>query len=631
MADKIPTHQEFDVQKTLNTAIQHHAASRLDEAERIYHTILEAAPEDPRAYQLLGAIAHQRGNNESAVELYEKAIILKPDYADAHYNLGIALREQGKLEEAVASFRQTVTIKPELAQAHSNLGIALQELGAIDEAISSFQMAIAINSEFSEAHSNLGIALQKIEDLDGALASFDAALKINPENAMAHNNLGKALLEQGRLDEAIAHYRKALSIKPDYANAYSNLLLSLNYQPDSTPSEKLETARRFGALMPKHDANAAHPNGRDPNRRLRIGFVSGDFRNHSVAHFLLDVLTQIDTHGFELYAYSTHHKEDQITQQLKGCFATWRRAFGIGPQQLADLIQSDTIDILVDLSGHTANNRLPAFARKPAPVQVTWMGYSGTTGLSEMDYILCDEWVIPAEEENAYAENPWRLPDGYLCYSASGLDVRIDAPPFEENACITFGSFNNLSKMSDATVKCWANLLLALHGSQLMLKSKQLGQEAVRENVMKRFEAHGVRSDQLILEGRTPDQSEHLARYNKVDIALDPFPYCGTTTTAEALCMGVPVITLRGKGFVSHVGESILNNIGHTEWIADTPEDYVSKAVYLAARYAELRDLRQSLRDSVKASPLCDASRFARNLETAFRGMWKNWCGSKTG
>lgn len=616
-----------DIQQSLNIAVRHHSAGRLAEAERIYQEILRADPNEPRALQLLGAIAHQMGKNDIAVDLFTKALAIKPDYVDACYNLGIALRELGELDKAADSYRKALSIKPDLAEAHSSLGVTLQDLGQMDEAVASFRKAVAIKPDFAEAHSNLGIALQKLWKLDEAVACFHQSLKIKPDYAEAHNNLGKALTEQGRLDEAFASYRKALDIKPDYAKAHSNLLLSLNYHPDYGPSEKLEEARRFGDVAAsRSSAVSNHPNIRDPNRRLKVGFVSGDFRIHSVSHFLRGILPLINAGEFELYAYSTHHKEDDVTLQLRKCFAEWRKVVGDSVDKLIETIVADEIDILIDLSGHSAGNRLPVFARKPAPVQVTWLGYSGATGLHAIDYILCDRWVIPPGEEEYYTETPWRLPDGYLCFSAPGAGVQSDVAPNESNFHITFGSFNNISKISDPTVACWAKILRAVPDSRLLLKAKQLEDETVRQGIWDRFAGFGVARERVILKGRIPTPAEHLALYNHVDIALDPFPYCGTTTTAEALWMGVPVVTLRGRGFVSRVGESILNNIGKSAWVTGSPDDYVETAVNLAANQSELNSLRRGLRETVLTSPLCDAPRFARHLEDALRGMWRNWC-----
>ena len=657
----LPEQQTLTLQQALNLAVQHHNGGRLPEAEIIYQQILQADPNQPDALHLLGLLAHQGGKSDIAVDLITKALTIKPDYTEAYNSLAIALKRLGRLDEAVASYHKALTInpdyieaynnlgnalkelgrlddavdsynkalvlKPDYAEAHYNLGLALRQLGQLDDAVDSYNKAVDLKPDYAEAHNNLGIAFKDLGKLDEAIASFHKAVALNPDYAEAHNSFGNALKEQGKLDEAVARYRKAINLKPDYAEAHSNLIMTLTYAVDHTPKESLAQARHYGAIVAARATPAgSHSNLPDPARRLRVGLVSGDFRDHSVSYFLEDILSEIDKEKLEIFAYSTFAKEDDRTARLKSIVANWRKVAGISDKKLAKDIVDDGIDILVDLSGHTAHNRLPLFSWKPAPIQVTWLGYGGTTGVEAMDYIFCDRLIIPPSDEAYYVEKPWRLPDIWVCFSSPDLDIDVGALPALANGHITFGSFNNLTKMTNRTVACWARVLQAVPDSRLLLKAMQLGDATVQEETYAGFEAHGIDRQRLTFRGRSPGKDEYFRTYNEMDIALDPFPYCGGTTSIEALWMGTPVLTLKGDSFVSHMGESILHNVGLDDWIADTPEDYIEKATAFASDFENLSTLRKELRNQLLTSPLCNPHRFAHNLEDALRGMWKEWC-----
>jgi protein O-GlcNAc transferase len=482
----------------------------------------------------------------------------------------------------------------------------LHDIGKPNEAIASFHKALAINPDFVEARCSLGNVFKELGKLNEAAASYQQALAIAPDYAAAHSNLGNALKGLGRLEEAAACYRKALAIKPGYAEARSNLVFTLGYDPEVSGADILQEAKQWQVQCGFTGEIPEHQNAPDPERQLRVGLVSGDLRHHSVSYFLKDVLSKLDARKLELFAYATFAKEDEMTARLKSIVPHWRQVSGRSDQQLTDDIRADGIDILIDLSGHTGHNRLAVFSRKPAPVQVTWMGYGGTTGVDAMDYILCDPQVLPPAEEAHYTEQPWRLPEVWMCFSPPDLEIDAGPPPAVAGGSITFGSFNNLTKVSSHTVTCWARVLEAVPGSRLVLKALQLGDATVQDAIVARFAAAGIDRQRLTFHGRFADPADHLRAYRKIDIALDPFPYSGGTTTAEALWMGTPVLTLKGERYVAHMGESLVHNAA-----ADLPA--------LAA-------LRGSLRGQLLASPVCDAPRFASNLEDAFRGMWRQWC-----
>ena len=493
------------------------------------------------------------------------------------------------------------------------------------EAEASFRRALEIKPDYAEAHSNLGVTLREQGRLTEAEASYRRALEIKPDYAEAHSNLGNILLEQGRPTEAEASYRRALKIKPDYAEAHSNLLFALNYTDSHHHAYRLEEAYRYGQMAAGKVGKRfaawrclPHP------ERLRVGLVSGDLRNHPVGYFLESVLAQVTSSRLELIAYPTDSKVDELTARIKPYFSAWKSLVGQSDEAAARLIHADGVHLLLDLSGHTEKNRLPIFAWKPAPVQASWLGYFATTGLAEMDFLLGDPYNTPAEEAGQFTETIWRLPESHLCFTPPDVALEVGPLPALSFSSITFGCFNKLTKMNDNVVALWAKVLQAVPHSRLLLKARQLNDLRVRDITRQRFAAAGITSDRLLLEGGSP-RAEYLKAYNRVDIALDPFPYPGGTTSVEGLWMGVPVITRRGDRFLSHQGESIVNNAGLVDWIAANDDDYVAKAVLHATNLSGLAALRTTLRRQVLASPLCDAPRFARHMATALWGMWERW------
>ena len=600
-----------------------------DAAEESLRRVVALAPEHAAALQSLGVIAAQRGDFAHAETLLRRALELQPDCAEAHYNLGTLLMEAKRRPEAEASFRRALEIKPDYAEAHYNLGILLMETKRLPEAEASFRRASEISPDFAYAHSNLGVALKDLGQLDDAVASFRRALEINPDYANAHNNLGLALTDLGQLDNAMASYQRALVINPDLAVAHSNLLFTHNYLSDQPATMSLEEAQRFGDLA----ARQARPftnwrNVPETGRCLRVGLVSGDLRDHPVGYFvesILAALTSTASGRLELIAYYNHSRIDALAERIKVSCHDWHSAVGLSDESLARQIRDDGIDILIDLSGHTAHNRLTMFAWKPAPVQVSWLGYFATTGVAAIDYFIADPWTLPEAEEIYFTEKIWRLPETRLCFTAPDVEVQVAPLPALANNYITFGCFNSLAKMNDTVVALWGRVLASVPNSRLFLKAKQLDEASVRQNTVERFAAFGVAGDRLILEGHS-SRAEYLAAYNRVDIALDPFPFTGGTTSAEGLWMGVPVLTLEGEHFLSRQGIGLLMNVGLPSWIAADEDDYVARAVSHASDLQGLAALRNGLREQVLASPLFDAPRFARHFEAAMRGMWQEWC-----
>ena len=600
------------------------------EAEASLRRALEIKKDFPEAHSNLGNALKEQGRLAEAEASHRCALAIAPEYADAHNNLGVALQAQGRLAEAEASYRCALELKRNFAEAQCNLGVTLQKQGRLAEAEASHRCALAMKPDYAQAHNNLGVTLQEQDRLAEAQACYGRALEINPDYVEAHCNLGNTLKDQGSLAEAEASYRRALEIKPDYADAHSNLLFTMNYAPGYDASRSLEEAREYGRrVVAKVAARFSSWQCVARPERLRVGLVSGDLHNHPVGYFLEGVLAHIDPARFELIAYPTRPREDELTARLRAHLARWQPLFGRSDEAAANLIHADGVHLLLDLSGHTAHNRLPVFAWKPAPVQASWLGYFATTGVAAIDYLIADPWTVPQAEETQFTEQIWRLPETRWCFTAPQVNATVSPLPALTEGHITFGCFNNLTKMNDDVVALGARVLEAVPHSRLYLKTKQLAESSLRDRVLERFAARGIGGERLILEGPAP-RADYLAAYGRVDIALDPFPFTGGTTSAEALWMGVPVLTLAGEHLVSRQGVGLLMNAGLPDWIAADHDDYVARAVAHTANLEPLAALRSGLRAQVLVSPLFDAPRFARHLEQALWGMWQRGQKPKT-
>ncbi|HMD54065.1 MAG TPA: tetratricopeptide repeat protein [Phycisphaerae bacterium] len=647
------------IEDVLDAAIKHHQAGRFAAAESIYHEILAQHPEHADTLHLLGVLATQAGQNKLAVHYIGRAITinpkspifynnlgsallmmgshdlaaasfrsalqLKPDYAQAHTNLGNVLKDQNQLEQAVECYRAALRFKPDLFEAYNNLGNALQALGRSEEAAAAYRDAITLKPDYAEAFNNLGVALTGLGRLDAGIAAYHAALEIKKDYPEAYNNLGSALKDQGRIDEAIDAYRTCSQIRPDLAQVHSNYVYNLLFHPDyddqKTHIELEEWNRRHA--VPLKNFIQPFANRPDPERRLRIGYVSPDFRRHVIGWNLLPLLQQHDRKMFEIFCYSNVAKPDEFTQRFHGLSDGWRDITTIDDQRAAQMIRQDGIDILVDLAMHMAGNRLLVFARKPAPIQVTFMGYPGTTGLETMDYRLTDQYLDPPEPQEAfYTEQSIRLPDTFWCYSSQNEESKPNDLPAIKNGFVTFGCLNNFCKVNDGVLKLWARVLSAIPHSRLMVLAPK-GQ--VRRQSLSKLGRDGIASERIEFMDFQP-RLEYLNTYHRIDIGLDTQPYNGHTTSLDSLWMGVPVVTLIGKTEVGRAGWSQLCNVGLQELAARTPEEYVNIAAKLAGDLPRLKELRAALRPRMQTSPLMDAKRFARNVEAAYRDMWRKWC-----
>jgi protein O-GlcNAc transferase len=598
---------------------------QIDEAVAAYRRALQLRPDYPEVHNNLGNALTESGRLDEAIASYRRALQVKPDFPAVNNNLGNALRDRGQIDEAIASYRRALQIEPGHSDTHNNLGAALAERGRLDEAIASYRHALQIRPDFAEAHNNLGLALSDRGQLDEAIASYRCALQIKSDYPDAHNGLGDALKSRGELDEAIAAFRRAMRLKPDDTRFQSNLIYALHFHPgkdDITIAEEQRSwNRRFGE--PAKQFILPHANDRNLDRRLRIGYVSPDYRDHVVGRSLLPLFERHDRDQVEVLCYSGVVWPDWMTERFRGLAGEWRSTVGVSDARLAEIIREDGVDILVDLAQQMAGNRLPVFARKPAPVQVSFAGYPESTGLEAIEYRISDRYLeAGVAKGRSETKEQLCLIDSFWCYDPCGMEVKVNTLPALETKTLTFGSLGNFGKVNEPVLKLWAQVLGIVKNSLLLIWSP-MGSH--RQRTTDALEKEGVKGDRVRFVEFRP-RREYLEAYHEVDIVLDTFPYNGHTTSLDALWMGVPVVSLAGETPVSRAGLSQLSNLGLPELVAHSEGDYVRIAVELAGDIPRLAKLRSTLRGRMENSVLMDAPRFTRQVEQAYRSMWKRWC-----
>jgi len=585
-------------------------------------TALVLQPNSAELQFFMGNALLNKNNLPAAILHYRRALQLRADYHEVGNKLGVALYQCGKLEEAEQSLRQFLRAYPQAADACNNLGVVLNARGLLVAAEQAFRQALELEQDYAAAHNNLGIALRNQGKLSMAVEHFQQAQRLDPNNADIHNNLGDIFKEQGKLDAAIEHYQEALRLRPDYHQVHSNLLFILSYNVLCPPREMYESHLAWDRIQGRAQTFAHAPDKKTADKRLRIGYVSPDFNDHAVSFFLEPILKAHDHQQVEVFCYAEVNNPDAVSHRLESLADHWRSTVGLSDEAVARQIFDDGIDILIDLAGHTAGNRLKAFTWKPAPVQASYLGYFTTTGLAAMDYWITDEVLTPSDTVELTTETIYRLPHCCLVYQAAADAPEVAQPDHEH---ITFGSFNQLSKMSAAAVALWSAVLQAVPQARLLLKTKQLADSAIQIRVQQQFAEYGIDPSRLILLAATASYREHLAIYNQVDIALDTIPRTGGSTTADALWMGVPVITLAGERFIERLSASMLSAVGLDELITRSQADFVACAAALAEDHQRRRALRNTLRQRMADSPLCDAPGLARTLERAYRTMWQHF------
>lgn len=611
-------------------AMEHHKHGRLREAEALYRRVLSERPRDARALAMLGYLLQQTNRDAESLATLDRSLALAPNDAAAHAWRGIALQRLGRWQDAADAYAASTRADPRHRGAHNNLGVALVHLHRYGEAIPHLERAIELGHNRPEPHVMLGRALVGVGRTEAAERAFRAALALDAGFIDARVGLANVLHDTGDLDAAIEELRRGLQTTPKALGARSNLMMKLLYH-DGTAAEAVAEEHRaagkeYMALFAAGGDPAWRERDRSPDRRLRIAYMSPDFHLHATAFFLDPLLASHDREAVEVHCYSGAGISDAMTAHLRGLSHGWRDIAGRPERDVAALVAEDRIDILVDCAGHTNGHRLGVLAMKPAPVQVTWLGYPHTTGLPTVDYRLTDALADPpGMTEPLYVEELVRLPEGTFCYRAPASAPEPAPGPLERGEGPVFGCFNNPHKIGPRTIRLFADAVNAVPGARLRLKARVFLDPRTRDLFRERFVAAGLSAERIELEGRR-SFAEGFAEYATIDVALDPFPYHGTTSTCESLWMGVPVVTLPGPACVSRVGVSLLDRVGLGDLAARDAAHYKDIAVSLVNDPARLFHLRRTLRGTMAASALCDGPRFARRMEAAYRTMWKRYC-----
>ncbi len=607
-------------------AVRHHQNGKLAEAEALYRNIIQADPGHAEALHFLGILAQQSGHPQAAVSLIRQAIALKPNVTDFPFNLGVVFKDLGQWPEASACFQSVLNIDPTHREALNNLGLALLKEGRWDESIVVTRKALSLFPDDADLHNNLANAYAQLGRVDEAVPCYRAALRLRPD-AEIYKNLGMVLADTGKLDEAMACHQEARKLEPANPKWHSKVIFTALFHPDYDGRALLEEAKCWNLThaAPMEKLWRPFDNTPCPDRCLRIGYVSPDFRNHCQAFFTVPLLSAHNHDNFQIFSYSDAAKPDQITTHLQTKCDLWRNIAGQTDEQVAQLIRQDRIDILIDLTMHMAGNRLLVFARKPAPIQVSWLAFPGTTGLSAIDYRLTDRYLDPpAFGANDYSERSIWLPDSFWCYDPLTQEPAVNALPALTKGYMTFGSLNNFCKVNPQTLKLWAQVLQQTRTARLILLAPE-GRH--RDDVLRLLAQDGIAAERITFVAKQP-RTRYLETYHQIDLGLDTLPANGHTTSLDSTWMGVPVLTLVGQRVIGRAGVSLLSNMAMPDFICATPEQFVSKAVKMSGDLESLSRLRAGLRTRMQQSPLMDATRFARNMENAFRDMWRTWCAS---
>ena len=657
--------QENTTKKLMEQGLQVKAQGNPEQALSFFKQAMQSgSPDDAELLYLVGDTLHDLGRLDEAIAHLQRAREIDPQYVNSVYTLAVVLQDRGKLEEAISCYRAAEVLRPDHAKTHNNMGSAYLQLNRRDEAISCFKKALQLDPKFFMANYNLGSAYYLDRQFSAAKQCFQRVLTQQPTFAQAHNNYANLLKDEGQLKLAADEYRLAIrhnpslaeahfnlanvlmkiwhieealvlleqliKINPQHAIGYSNYLFYAHYSDrfnledfyrmacNWEKSQLPEISKRIGELK--------FTNNPDPERKLKIGYVSADFCLHPVGFFLEGVFASHDKSLVEIYCYYNYPKQDAQTAYFVSQSDHWRDIHGVSDEKVDALIRQDEIDIMVDLTGHTDENRMLLLAGKPAPIQVTWLGYCDTTGLQSMDYLLADETVIPSGTNQKFSESVWHLPECYINYVPREYSPEIDDASANTNHPVTFGCFNNLSKITESMLQLWSRILHGVENSQILIRCPQFKDVEISTRVTAVLLQNGINPERIMLEHNYLEHRDFLGRYKDVDISLDTSPYNGVTTTCDSLWMGVPVVTLLGEHFISRNSASILNAVGLPELIATSPQQYINIAIDLANQPSKRNSIKSVLRKNFGESVLGDSIRFTRNLEEAYRKMWRKWC-----
>jgi protein O-GlcNAc transferase len=609
---------------------------RFEESQAALLRAIALDANDFESHYMLGNLASKQAKPAMAIEHYQSALRIHEDFEICRRDLCITLAKFGRTREARKTLDEGSAFPPNSHQLHFFSGNLHLAEGEVVAAVADFQSAASLSVQDADILLNLGVAQFRLRDVYASLATYQRILEFDPMNVQAHANIAAVYQMMGKLDLAVASYRRALEIEPGYLNAHQNLVYALTYYPKCSSGQYLEEAMRYGAkirALAKRYSDWHSPPYRSEIRSLRIGFVSGDLRSHPVGEFLEGVLAHIDPAKLSLIAYSNSVKEDELSVRIKPLFAQWTVVTSMPDHQLAEKIHADKIDILIDLAGHTENSRLSVFAWKPAPVQVSWLGYWASTGLLDLDYILVDEVSVPPDEQPFFSEKLWYLPQTRLCLTPpnDSAGSALTEPPALRNGFVTYGSYQSLTKMGDGSLSAWSRVLAEEPTARLRLQNWEFRFPEAVEDMRQRLLAAHIDVLRVDMHGGA-DRDAYFGSYAEVDLVLDTFPFPGGTTTAEAVWMGVPTVTLAGASLVARQGVSMLHCVGLQDFIANSEAEYVALAVQHARQLDRLAEVRAELRSKAQVSPLFNAALFARNLERVLIEMMEKYeSGTKAG
>ena len=613
-------------EEKIKDIIQNYNLGNFLEAESLAKSLLTRNAKDYQLCNIYGLILLKLNKTEGAVSYFQKSINIKSDFFEAHFNLLQSFYDLKKYDEAILQSKKCLKINSKSIKTFLLLGNLYDKLNQEKKSEKYFSEILKIDSKDSNAYYSLGNLYKKKANYEKAIYNYKLAIKFNENYFASYNNLGTLYQEIGKFDLAILNFKSVIKINPNFSGAYQNYLFCLNFSKYFDLNLYFELVQKFKQSLSKIDLDkiSKFPKIKKTDKKIRVGFVSGDYGNHPVSHYLLNTINHISEKKFELIAYSNSNRMDEITLELKKRFNFWRKINHLSDTEVINLVSKDSVDILFDLSGHTAKNRLSIFVNKVAPVQVTWCGYNASTGLKEIDYIIVDPYVVPLTEQKYFTEKIFQLPNTFQCISIND-DIKIDHSSYQNKKDITFGSFNNLSKINDNVIDVWSEILKKVQNSKLFLKAKQLDNLAIVENIKMKFQKNGINAEKIITEGQSKTREEMLKKYNKIDIALDPFPYPGVTTSLEANWMGVPLLTKKGNNFYSRIGTSINKNLNMENWIANNEKDYILKAISKASDLEKLFQIKKELRNKFIKSPLSNVKLFAKNFENCLNLMWKTY------
>ena len=585
--------------------------NKLKEALKNYNQSIKINPNYFQAYNNLGACMHKLGKINEAIQNYQKAIEIQPNHADAYNNLGVAFKELGEDSKSITQYQKAIEIQPNHADAHNNLGTVFKELNEHKKSIYHYEKTIQINPNSPIAYSNLGNAYKWLGEYEKAISWHQKAIQINPKYADAHYNLGTVFDGLNEFEQATGFYTKAVEIQPDHPLANANLLFNTCWSNNN--NKYLKIAKKYYETITRYDEKELINYKAPTQKIMKVGFISGDFRNHSVIFFLLDTLKYLRKKEIKLFAYSNNFNEDNFTKLIKQYFDNWKLVIHKTHKDLINLIRKDSLDILFDLSGHTANNRLAVFKNRCAPVQASWCGWLASTGVKEMDYIIGDKYATPLSEQNRFTEKIYHMKKIWQCYSTSESLSKPAAIKKNKEKYVIFGSFANNMKINENVINTWSKILNALPNSKLFLKCTSFSIPQAKENFIRKIN-NKINKSQLIIEGKS-SRSEYLDCYNKIDIVLDTFPSNGATTSFEASYMGVPILTKTNEeNFGFRAGESINRNLNMNEWIAKDENDYVQKAIKFSENKNYLINLKIELNNLALKSSLFDSKNYSNDF-----------------